>query len=87
MPISYIVLTHAYTLVFSRELPDSRAVRYLKRELRQIFDTDQVSTSDNRKFSFVTTIAEEKVERVVELFGRDHKRRFILEGGVIHEVR
>src|SRR5687767_14231733 len=71
VPISTTVLTHAYTLVFTRELPDTMAVRQVKRTLRELFETDEVTTSDSRKFSFVTTIREERVQVAVDLFGRD----------------
>ena len=86
MPIIVNVVTHAYTLVFTRELPDSKEVRHVKRALRELFETDEVTTSDRRKFSFVTTIREEKIENAVELFGREQKRKFVCEGGTIHEM-
>ena len=86
MPISTTVLTHAYTLVFTRELPDTRAVRQVKRTLRELFETDEVTTSDSRKFSFVTTIREERIQVAVDLFGRDQRRKFVAEGGQIHEL-
>ena len=87
VPISKSVVTHAYTLVFTRELPDSKVVRQVKRTLRDLFETDEVTTSDSRKFSFVTSIREEKVQGAVDLFGRDQRRKFVMEGGEIHEIK
>ena len=84
--MSNSVLTHAYTLVFTRELPDTRAVRQVKRTLRELFETDEVTTSDSRKFSFVTTIRQERIQVAVDLFGRDQRRKFVAEGGQIHEL-
>ena len=80
------MLTHAYTLVFTRELPDTKAVRQVKRTLRELFETDEVTTNDSRKFCFVTTIRQEKIQVAVDLFGRDQRRKFVADGGQIHEL-
>ena len=80
------MFNQVYTLVFARELPDMQAVRQVKRDLLRLFETEEVSTSDNRRFSFATTLNETKAGVAVDLFSRDQRRKFVMNGLTIAEL-
>jgi hypothetical protein len=78
-----LMLNYVYTMVFSQELPDNKAVKQMRKELRRIFEAEEVSTNDNRRFSF--TVSARMAEAAVIQFGHEHRRKFVLEGLSIKE--